>query len=171
MRKAALNTHGKACDRLSRLKDAGASPATLREETYRVTRGDQRRSTVRQNGTVALRSDTDYQGRKLVSCLAPMPVAPSVLRVSGKVDVASIDDARHDQKLSKAVNAADTAAHALHMARIALERDLADTIRLHNECTGERRKALRYKIRAIIEQHSHDVALMRVAKLCGWRVE
>ena len=171
MRKAASETVTRANERVSRCVKAGASPATVREELYRVNGGDQRRSTVRHDGTLALRGDVDYQGKELASCLAPMPVAPSVLRVSGRVDVSSVDDARHDQKLSKAVNAADTAAHALHSARIERERDLSSTIRLHNESTGAKRKALRFKIRAIIAQHSHDVSLMNVAKLCGWRVE
>jgi hypothetical protein len=135
----------------SRLVAAGAPWYTRREEHRRIVASDRRRATCRTNGTIPLPGDSDYKGRRLAVCLAPMPCAPSLLRVSGKVDVSC-----------------DGAANALHNARTGRERELISAIHTFAKASGAKRKALLFKIRATLH---NDPSLLDAARNAGWHTK
>jgi hypothetical protein len=142
----------------SRLVAAGAPWYTRREEHRRIVASDRRRATCRTNGTIPLPGDSDYKGRRLAVCLAPMPCAPSLLRVSGKVDVSCV----------AAIARADGAANALHNARTGRERELISAIHTFAKASGAKRKALLFKIRATLH---NDPSLLDAARNAGWHTK
>jgi hypothetical protein len=152
----------------SRLVAAGAPWYTRREEHRRIVASDRRRATCRTNGTIPLPGDSDYKGRRLAVCLAPMPCAPSLLRVSGKVDVSCVDGAKADSKVNAAIARADGAANALHNARTGRERELISAIHTFAKASGAKRKALLFKIRATLH---NDPSLLDAARNAGWHTK